>query len=197
MMLEELITLNDLESDVTLVSSLWETLGGPPEVGTHHMNFRPVTDRRNILTGADLQTMVHNSKETDRDLHVHVGLHGCALHLFTAIIQPLRASHSLQDSSSLLGMSVGRDTARTSTSRPRAQRSAIPEPPEVETVHSNDGGTTIHNVPMPSAPRHQVSSISHAQSGHSTQPSGDYTNPPDGLYPEYDRWLAAKREPDL
>jgi hypothetical protein len=195
MMLEELITLNDLESDATLVSSLWETLGGPPEVGTHHMNFRPTGDRRNILTGTDLQTLIHNSRESDRSITVHIGLHGRALRLFTSIIRPLRANRSSQDSASLLGMSVGHDTAHASTSRPG--RSGTPGPPEIETVRSHDEGTATRDFPMTSAPRRQVSSISHAQSGHSTQPSGDYTNPPDGLYPEYDRWLAAKRESEL
>jgi hypothetical protein len=110
MMLEELITLNDLETVAALVSSLWETLGGDPEAGTHHMKFCPVDDRRNILTGADLQTLIHNSsREVDRDVIVHVGLHGRGLRLFTAIIWPLQATCSLQDLLSLVGMSVGHE----------------------------------------------------------------------------------------
>jgi hypothetical protein len=165
-----------------------------------------MSDARTILTGADLQLMLHNSREgnpTALDTTVHVCLYGPALRILTKILRPLRATRSSQDSSlSLIGMSVRHESAPTilGTQRASSTRSQLPtrrplcEHIGVETVTSLDG-TAPHVVPMTSAPRHQVSSILQAHSGNTSSRQSDaYPNPGDDRFPNFQRWLNAQNE---
>jgi hypothetical protein len=145
-----------------------KVLGGPPHDGSQHMNFHLFADPCRILTGAHLLQLVHNSREGNQDLVLHVSLHDNALGIFTKIIRPLRAPHL----SSLIGMSVGHNSSNIGTTQVSSARRQVTTRPhttteqvEVETVQSIDDGTAPHFVPMRTEPHCQVLSISQAHSG--------------------------------
>jgi hypothetical protein len=90
------------------------------------------------------------------------------------------------------------DTQRASTLRLHSTRHQPRDQIGVATVDLIDDATGPNVVPMTSAPHRQVSSISHAQSMHSNQrPSEDFPQPGDEAYPDFTRWLDAKREREI